>query len=63
MRIKDVAVFDWNCLFIVDFHGLNEASKGIWYKEEKKEHATSDTFHTMLLGFLLRAMARYPHMR
>ena len=69
LKIKDVAVFDWQCMFIADFHGLNEDPKrphlarGIWFKEEQKDHLTGDTFHIILLGFLLRAMARYQHMR
>lgn len=62
LRTKDVAVFDWNCFFYRKSPGPDLA-RGIWYKEERNEHFMSDTFHTILLGILFRAISRYPHIR
>lgn len=57
----DVAVFDWNSMFIYDFSTMNE--DGIhktlvsgWFHTEEA-HGT--TFRLLLLGFLTRAMERH----
>lgn len=63
---KDVAIFDWNSMFIFGFHGVREHSRerrlvrGIYFDESgpiaRKENIT---FRLMLLGFLVRALRRH----
>lgn len=66
LEIKGIAVFDWSCLLVVDVHGLSEdarrlhLARGIWYNREGEAHTSGDTFHTTLLGFLLRVISQYP---
>ncbi|KAJ9373622.1 hypothetical protein DTO282F9_2830 [Paecilomyces variotii] len=66
LEIPDVAIFDWNNLFILDFSTMDpdgrqpKLAKGIWFNEEGKDHQNLQTFRAVLFGFLLRAISRYP---
>ena len=57
--VNDVAVFDWNAMFLFDFRGVNEDpahpvfTKGLFVQEGQ-----GVTFRLLLLGFLLRALER-----
>ncbi len=64
LHVSDVALFDWNSMFIFDFSGRNENSatprlaRGIWFQEENQNHNVGETFRSVLLGFLIRALLR-----
>lgn len=66
LETPDVAIFDWNNLFILDFSTMDpdrrrpKLARGIWFNEEGKDHQNLHTLRAVLLGFLLRAMSRYP---
>lgn len=55
----DIALFDWNSMFIYDFSGEKkslEIPMGTFFKEQQDGGIT---FREMLLGFLLRALAKH----
>ncbi len=55
----DVALFDWRSMFVADFATLDEvtgALEGAWFVERA---AGGETFRSLLLGFLLRALRRH----
>lgn len=68
LDIKDVALFDWNHLVILDTEGLNEdtseprLARFTWFEENRdsRDYENGMTYSMMILGFLLRAMSRYP---
>ena len=59
---KDVAIFDWNCMMVYDFHDVEEQmpslkpARGIFFDEQA---SGNETFRLVLLGFLIRAMKRH----
>lgn len=61
----DVAIFDWNAMFVFDFTGMDEdahdpiLAKGIWFEEPATSVNSGVTFRTFLLGFLVRALRRH----
>lgn len=63
--VPDVAVFDWNALFVWNFAGMDESgnnptlAKGIWFSEANAQASQGATFRTVLLGFLVRALIRH----
>lgn len=55
----DIALFDWNSMFIFDFsdeHSDYELPVGTFFQEEPNGEIT---FRELLLGFLIRALARH----
>lgn len=65
-NITDVAVFDWNEMVVFDFKDVSEINlqlvKFIWFSENNRTDGQCDarqTFRTVLLGFLLRALKRH----
>ncbi|PYH96026.1 hypothetical protein BO71DRAFT_397534 [Aspergillus ellipticus CBS 707.79] len=68
LGINDVAIFDWNTLIVLDIEGLDEDSRNhrlariakFEEAEYTRQFAAGMTFNMMMLGFLLRAMDRYP---
>ncbi|OXV06471.1 hypothetical protein Egran_05757 [Elaphomyces granulatus] len=60
---KDIAVFDWNAMFIFDFYGIREDHlvpkpvKGIYF-DESDAVSEGATFRLILFGFLVRALQR-----
>ncbi|KAK9362934.1 hypothetical protein V1504DRAFT_446912 [Lipomyces starkeyi] len=65
VHVPDIAIFDWNSLFIFDFAGLDEdaqdpiLARGIWFTESGSNPSEGETFRTVLFGFLIRALKRY----
>lgn len=65
VAVPDVALFDWNGMFIFDFSSVNEdahipsLARGIWFTEFQSNAAHGETFRSVLLGFLIRAMRRH----
>lgn len=65
LGIPDVALFDWDAMFIFDFHDMNEdalnpvLARGIWFTEAGKDHSQGQTFRMALYGFLIRALRRH----
>jgi hypothetical protein len=59
----DVAIFDWDAMFIFNFAGMNEKkgtptfAKGSFFAEQS-DKTQSHTFRLLLLGFLVRALQR-----
>ncbi|ODH50719.1 hypothetical protein GX48_03227 [Paracoccidioides brasiliensis] len=59
----DVAIFDWDKMFIFNFYGMAEhlqnpvLAKGIWF-EEGNSSQQGHTFRMILFGFLVRALQR-----
>lgn len=59
---KDIALFDWNCMMIYDFHDVHEnalpakPARGIFFDEQDPEH--NETFRMVLLGFIIRGLER-----
>ncbi|ODH45039.1 hypothetical protein ACO22_00431 [Paracoccidioides brasiliensis] len=57
----DVAIFDWDKMFIFNFYGMAEhlqnpvLAKGIWF-EEGNSSQQGHTFRMILFGFLVRAL-------
>lgn len=68
LKINDVAIFDWNTLIVLDTAGLDEDTRAhrlariakFAEAEHTGQFAAGNTFNMMMLGFLLRAMDRYP---
>ena len=64
-KIEDIALFDWNALVIFDFSGAVETPanprlvRAIWFEEKSKNHRQYQTFRSMTLGYLLRALRRH----
>ena len=64
MGIEDVAIFDWGVMFIFDFSGIDEDKqyptipRGIWFEEISRNTDKGDTFRSLLLGFLIRALTQ-----
>ncbi|OAX81621.1 hypothetical protein ACJ72_04032 [Emergomyces africanus] len=60
----DVAIFDWDKMFIFNFYGMAEhlrnpvLAKGIWF-EEGNNSQQGHTFRMILFGFLVRALQRH----
>ncbi|KAI9674982.1 MAG: hypothetical protein M1817_001388 [Caeruleum heppii] len=60
----DVAIFDWDTMFIFDFFLMDEDSsppqlvKGIWF-EETVHGRPHETFRMLLFGMLVRSMRRF----
>ncbi|OJD23487.1 hypothetical protein ACJ73_05161 [Blastomyces percursus] len=60
---SDVAIFDWDKMFIFNFYGMAEhlqnpvLAKGIWF-EEGNSSQPGHTFRMVLFGFLVRALQR-----
>lgn len=65
VKVPDVAIFDWNAMFIFDFNGMNENAQnpvlasGIWFTESNSSAGQGETFRTILLGFLIRTLRRH----
>lgn len=66
LRVDDVAIFDWNNMFIIDYSRWDEESRhptlvrGIWVDENpRRRRQDIETFRAALYGFLLRAISRY----
>ncbi len=60
--IRDVCIFDWRSMFVVDFKPQEEGIdcvEGIWLDEANGNNAPGRTFRKLLLGFLLRALRRH----
>ncbi|KAI9781091.1 MAG: hypothetical protein M1816_002562 [Peltula sp. TS41687] len=65
-KVMDVAIFDWNALFIYDFDGMNEdastpiLARGTFFTEadNKNDPRKGFTFRMLLYGFLVRALTR-----
>ncbi|MCJ1260006.1 hypothetical protein MMC24_007846 [Lignoscripta atroalba] len=63
--VPDVALFDWSTMFIFDFNGMDEdilnpiLANGIWFTESTSNHNQGESFRTLLLGFLVRALVRH----
>ena len=64
----DVAVFDWEHMFIFDFTDVREDAsdpklcRGIWFEESAQHQNDKETFRMVLLGFLIRALRRYNYL-
>ncbi|PGH12372.1 hypothetical protein AJ79_04320 [Helicocarpus griseus UAMH5409] len=64
LGVADVALFDWNNMFVFDFSGMSETvahpklARGIWFSEAGQNHRNHETFRAFLLGFLIRALHR-----
>lgn len=60
---KDIAIFDWNAMFIFNFCGIREDRlvpkpvKGIYF-DESDAVSEGATFRLILFGFLVRALQR-----
>ena len=58
---RDVAVFDWNAMFIFDFSTFNEGANqlvgGTWFQEDSRL-PSHQTFRMLLFGMLCRALGR-----
>ena len=60
----DIAFFDWNTMFVFNFHGMDEdasdpvLAKGTWFTEELKDPRQGYTFRMILYEFLIRALMR-----
>lgn len=57
----DIAIFDWNSMFIFDFsvldEGANQLARGIWFREDPNQQYR--TFRLLLFGLLCKAMRRW----
>lgn len=61
LETPDVAVFDWDAMFVFDFNGPEKRiAYGTWFSEsDQKGHPDPNfTFRSVLLGFLVQAMVR-----
>lgn len=63
LGVHDVAIFDWNSMFILDYSNWDsKLPKGIWMDENPRENLqreSLDKFRAALYGFLRRALDRY----
>lgn len=65
LPVADVAIFDWNAIFVFDFAGMKEdtndpiLARGIWFEEPTTNVQDGTTFRALLLGFLVRALRRH----
>lgn len=63
--VADVAIFDWNAMFVFDFAGMDEdaqvpvLAKGIMFQETVDSVNNGVTFRIVLLGFVVRALKRH----
>lgn len=61
LAVRDVAIFDWQAIFVMDTTAgrARRLVNGVWFKENGG-HAAGHTMRMVVLGFLARAISRYP---
>jgi hypothetical protein len=64
LNIADVAIFDWNSIFVFDYSDVDEDSsnpkpaRGSWFRETDGDPGQGQTFRMMLLWLLIRGLQR-----
>ena len=64
LGVTDIAVFDWNAMFVFDYNNIDYDSsnprpaKRTWFRETDVMPARGHTFRSMLLGLLIRGLQK-----